>query len=82
MHDLDPIFRGWSRSPKVAQLLQDLGFQQPLPVQSMLILKVRMSYTRQMAGHRHSFACACTARQVSTAHTWLWCLHEAMGIAA
>ena len=42
MHDLDPVFRDWSRSDKVAQLLQDLGFQQPLPVQSMLILKVRL----------------------------------------
>ena len=40
MHDLDPTFRSWSRSAKIAHLLQDLGFQQPLPVQSMLILKV------------------------------------------
>ena len=42
MHDLDPVFRDWSRSAKIAQLLQDLGFQQPLPVQSMLILKVAL----------------------------------------
>ncbi|KAL4457864.1 hypothetical protein ABPG75_012729 [Micractinium tetrahymenae] len=39
MHDLDPVFRRWSRSPKVAALAQSLGFLRPLPVQSMLIFK-------------------------------------------
>lgn len=39
MHDLDPVFRPWTRSPKVAALMRALGFQQPLPVQSMLIFK-------------------------------------------
>lgn len=33
MHDLDPTFRLWSRSPKMAALMQSLGFVRPLPVQ-------------------------------------------------
>lgn len=41
MHDLDPVFRAWSRSPRVAALMRRLGFRRPLPVQSMYILKVR-----------------------------------------
>ena len=40
MHDLDPVFRAWSRSPRVAALMRRLGFRRPLPVQSMYILKV------------------------------------------
>lgn len=39
MHDLDPVFRRWSRSPKMAALMQSLGFLRPLPVQSMFIFK-------------------------------------------
>jgi phytanoyl-CoA hydroxylase len=39
MHDLDPVFRRWTRSPKVAALMAALGFARPLPVQSMLIFK-------------------------------------------
>ena len=42
MHDLDPVFRSWCRSDKVAALLRALGFRRPLPVQSMYILKVRL----------------------------------------
>ena len=40
LHDLDPAFRRFSRSEKVAQLIHSLGLQQPLPVQSMYIFKV------------------------------------------
>ena len=40
MHDLDPIFTQWSRSAQVAELLQDLGYKKPTPVQSMYIFKV------------------------------------------
>lgn len=40
MHDLDPSFREWSRSQKIAEALSELGFQKPLPVQSMYICKV------------------------------------------
>ena len=39
LHDLDPAFRAWSRSPAVAALLRDLGYARPLPVQSMYICK-------------------------------------------
>ncbi|KAI3436792.1 hypothetical protein D9Q98_006203 [Chlorella vulgaris] len=39
LHDLDPVFRRWSRSSHVADVMQSLGFQRPVPVQSMLIFK-------------------------------------------
>ncbi len=40
MHDTDPVFRKWSRSAQAAELLEDLGYKRPLPVQSMYIFKV------------------------------------------
>ena len=40
MHDLDPTFMQWSRSAQVVELLQDLGYKKPTPVQSMYIFKV------------------------------------------
>ena len=43
MHDLDPTFRKWSRSALIAEALADLGYQCPLPVQSMYICKVPSS---------------------------------------
>lgn len=39
LHDLDPTFRAFSRSPKVCQLVRDLGYRRPLPMQSMYIFK-------------------------------------------
>ena len=39
VHDLDPVFRRFSRSAKVAELLRTLGQERPLPMQSMYIFK-------------------------------------------
>lgn len=39
LHDLDPVFREFSRSDAMKQLYKDLGFSTPLPVQSMYIFK-------------------------------------------
>lgn len=39
LHDLDPVFREFSRSQAVANVLRSLGYQRPLPVQSMYIFK-------------------------------------------
>ena len=39
LHDLDPAFRAFSRSAAVAGLLAELGFERPVPVQSMYIFK-------------------------------------------
>jgi len=39
LHDVDPAFRKFSRSPKMLQLLKTLGYQKPTPVQSMYIFK-------------------------------------------
>ena len=39
LHDLDPEFRSFSRSEKVAAILESLHIKQPLPVQSMYIFK-------------------------------------------
>ena len=39
LHDLDPTFRAFSRSAKVAAVCRSLGFARPTPVQSMYIFK-------------------------------------------
>jgi phytanoyl-CoA hydroxylase len=39
LHDLDPVFERFSRSPKVASLVRSLGYAEPLLVQSMYIFK-------------------------------------------
>ena len=35
LHDLDPAFRAFSRSSKMAGMLHSLGYRKPTPVQSM-----------------------------------------------
>jgi phytanoyl-CoA hydroxylase len=39
LHDFDPVFSEFSRSPKVAQLVSDLGINRPLLLQGMYIFK-------------------------------------------
>ncbi len=39
LHDLDPVFNEFSRSPKVAELVADLGIERPLLLQGMYIFK-------------------------------------------
>jgi phytanoyl-CoA hydroxylase len=39
LHDLDPAFAGFSRTPELKQLAADLGIEQPLLLQSMYIFK-------------------------------------------
>lgn len=39
LHELDPVFRAWSYSPRVCALAQSLGLRRPLPMQSMYIFK-------------------------------------------
>lgn len=40
MHDIVPAFRTWTReNPKIKEVLRDLGYRRPLPVQSMYICK-------------------------------------------
>lgn len=39
MHDLDPVFAAFSRTPQLAALVNDLGVKQPLLLQSMFIFK-------------------------------------------
>jgi hypothetical protein len=39
LHDLDPVFREFSRNERVAGVLRSLGYKRPLPVQSMYIFK-------------------------------------------
>jgi phytanoyl-CoA hydroxylase len=39
LHDLDPAFSSYSRSPKMAAALRALGLRRPAPVQSMYIFK-------------------------------------------
>lgn len=39
MHDLDPVFSAFSRTPRLAALADDLGVSKPLLLQSMFIFK-------------------------------------------
>ncbi len=39
MHDLDPVFDRFSRSPKLAKVAETLGFERPAIIQSMYIFK-------------------------------------------
>jgi phytanoyl-CoA hydroxylase len=39
LHDRDPVFERFSRDPALAELARDLGCEQPLLMQSMLIFK-------------------------------------------
>lgn len=39
LHDLDPVFEGFSRTKEIEQLVHDLGFDDPLLLQSMYIFK-------------------------------------------
>lgn len=39
LHDLDPVFNQFSRTPEMAALVSDLGYKQPLLLQSMYIFK-------------------------------------------
>ena len=39
MHDLDPVFDAFSRTPELAQAASDIGFQDPAIIQSMMIFK-------------------------------------------
>ena len=45
LHDLDPEFRSFSRSEKVAAILESLHIKRPLPVQSMYIFKVGFQFS-------------------------------------
>ncbi len=39
MHDLDPVFDRFSRTPKLANVVRSLGFKKPAIIQSMYIFK-------------------------------------------
>ena len=39
MHDLDPVFNGFSRTPKMAAAVESLGYEEPVILQSMYIFK-------------------------------------------
>ncbi len=39
MHDLDPVFDAFSRTPKLAAVVDSLGYQDPIILQSMYIFK-------------------------------------------
>jgi phytanoyl-CoA hydroxylase len=39
LHDLDPVFSEFSRTPDIVQLIDDLGIEQPLLLQGMYIFK-------------------------------------------
>jgi phytanoyl-CoA hydroxylase len=57
MHDLDPVFGGFSRTPGLAALAGDIGMREPLLLQSMYIFK-QAHIGGEVACH--------------TDHTYLW----------
>ena len=57
MHDLDPVFDAFSRTPALASLADDIGLREPLILQSMYIFK-----QPRIGGE---VACHCD-------HTYLW----------
>jgi phytanoyl-CoA hydroxylase len=57
MHDLDPVFDAFSRTPELAALAQDVGMEKPLLLQSMYIFK-QARIGGEVACH--------------TDHTYLW----------
>lgn len=40
LHELDPVFKGFSYSEKVSSLFSSLGYKRPIIIQSMYIFKV------------------------------------------
>ena len=42
MHDQDPVFKQWSRSQRMTEVLKQLGMSRPVPVQSMYIFKASL----------------------------------------
>ena len=57
MHDLDPVFDAFSRTPELAALAHDIGMEKPLLLQSMYIFK-QARIGGEVACH--------------TDHTYLW----------
>jgi len=57
MHDLDPVFDAFSRTPELAALADDIGMEKPLLLQSMYIFK-QARIGGEVACH--------------TDHTYLW----------
>ena len=55
MHDLDPVFDRFSRTPALARLAADLGFVDPLLVQSMVIFKPNQIGGEVICHCDHSF---------------------------
>ena len=53
MHDQDPVFKQWSRSKRMTEVLKQLGMSQPVPVQSMYIFKA--SFLWMLPGSCSSF---------------------------
>jgi phytanoyl-CoA hydroxylase len=53
LHDLDPVFNDFSRTPKLKELAQALGFEKPLLVQSMYIFK-QPNIGGEVASHQDS----------------------------
>jgi phytanoyl-CoA hydroxylase len=55
MHDLDPVFSRFSRDPKLAALVAELGIARPLLLQSMYIFKQPLIGGEVTAHQDHTF---------------------------
>jgi phytanoyl-CoA hydroxylase len=55
MHDLDPVFSRFSRDPRIAALVAELGITDPLLLQSMYIFKQPLIGGEVVAHQDHTF---------------------------
>jgi phytanoyl-CoA hydroxylase len=69
LHDVDPVFRPFSRSEGVAAVLRDLGYERPIPMQSQYIFK-QPHIGGEVVPHQDSTFLYTTPRQTCVALWW------------
>mmetsp|Transcript_12733 Transcript_12733/g.22514 ORF Transcript_12733/g.22514 Transcript_12733/m.22514 type:complete len:353 (-) Transcript_12733:110-1168(-) len=72
LHDVDPVFREFSRSPAVTAIMHSLGYKRPLPVQSMYIFK-QPSIGGEVSPHQDS--CFIITEPLTCVGLW-WALED------
>jgi hypothetical protein len=76
LHDLDDVFREFSRSDTMKQLYKALGFRKPVPVQSMYIFK-QPSIGGPVVPHQDRYGAPCNMTNCTIAAQNTWRCHRA-----
>jgi hypothetical protein len=69
MHDLDPVFDRFSRTPELAAVVESLGYQEPVILQSMYIFKPPSPFPT-LFRHQLCFVVHCRAKSQQTPSFW------------